>query len=90
MHFSQEQVISGQLLTRLVIRCVDNVAFNGSFDHNLYNFKNYDLTQLNVNLDRQQQFVRPIELNYGANQNIASYMLLFNGMELIKRTKGMI
>jgi len=88
MDFSQEQVFSGQLPTRLVIGCVDNVAFNGSFAHNPYNFKNYDLTQLKVYLDGQQQFVRPIEPNYGANQYIASYMSLFNGTGKSMKDEG--
>ena len=44
LDFSQENVFAGQIPTRLVIGMVDNDSYNGQYDKNPFNFKNYDLT----------------------------------------------
>lgn len=80
LDFSQENLFTGQLPTRLVLGCVDNDAFNGSYEKNPYNFKHFNLTQMRVMLDGQQQMtIKPIECNYGTNQFIGAYMSLFAG-----------
>jgi len=79
LDFSQENLFSGQLTTRLVIGCVDNEAFNGTYAKKTFNLKHYDLTQLKLYLDGQQQHIKPLEPNYRANQYITAYMSLFSG-----------
>lgn len=64
---------------RLVIGCVDNDAFNGNYEKNPFNFKHYNLSQLKVYLDGQQQNVRPLELDFANNQFVTAYMSLFTG-----------
>ena len=76
---SHENLFSGQLPTRLVIGCVDNDAFNGSYEKNPFNFKHYNLSQIKVYLDGQQQSIRPLEPDFRNNQFISSYMTLFSG-----------
>lgn len=76
---SHENIFSGQLPTRLVLGCVDNDAFNGSYEKNPFNFKHFNLTQLKVYMDGQQHYVRPLELNFDARQYITGYMSLFSG-----------
>lgn len=76
---SQENLFSGQLPTRIVLGCVDNDAFNGTYEKNPFNFKHFSLTQLRLYLDGQQQHVRPLHLNYTTNQYLAGYMSLFSG-----------
>jgi len=76
---SQENLFAGQLPTRLVIGCVDNDAFNGSYAKNPFNFKHYSLNQIKVYLDGQQQSVRPLEPNFREDQYISAYMSLFSG-----------
>ena len=89
LNFTQENVFSGQLPTRLVIGCVDNAAFNGSYALNPYNFKHYNLTQMNVYLDGQQSHViKPLELNFEQRQYISGYMTLFAGVEKLHRDEG--
>jgi hypothetical protein len=88
LDFTQENLFSGQLPTRLVIGCVDNDAFNGSYAKNPFNFKHYSLTQLKVFLDGQQQYVRPIEPNFAANNYIGAYMSLFSGTGKQQRDEG--
>ena len=53
LDFTQENLFSGQLPSRLVIGMVDNDAYNGSYEKNPFNFKNYNLTQIKVFLDGQ-------------------------------------
>src|SRR6218665_1081363 len=48
---TQESLFTGQLPTRIVIGCVDNEAFNGSYKKNPYNFKHMNLSQLKIYLD---------------------------------------
>ena len=80
LDFSQESLFSGQLPTRLVIACVDNDAFNGNYEKNPFNFKHYNLTQLKVYLDGQQQnHIKPLEPNFAEHQYIGAYMSLFFG-----------
>ena len=79
LDFTQENIFSGQMPTRLVIGMVDNDAFNGSYSKNPFNFKNFDLTQLKLYLDGQQNHIKPLEPNYGTNHFIAAFMSLFTG-----------
>jgi hypothetical protein len=76
---SQENLFSGQLPTRLVIGCVDNDAFNGNYGKNPFDFKHYNLNQIKVYLDGQQQSIRPLEPDFVNNQYISAYMTLFTG-----------
>ena len=85
---TQECLFSGQLPTRLVIGCVDNDAFNGSYTKNPFNFKHMQLSQLKVYLDGQQQSVKPLELNFANNQFINAYASLFMGTGKWMRDEG--
>ena len=88
LDFSQESLFTGQLPTRLVLGLVDNDAFNGSYAKNPFNFKHYNLSQLQVYLDGQQQNVRPLELNYAANEYVSAYLTLFAGTGKQFRDEG--
>ena len=89
LDFSQESLFSGQLPTRLVIACVDNDAFNGNYQRNPFNFKHYNLTQLKLYLDGQQQHhVRPLEPNFAEHQYIGAYMSLFSGTGKLQKDEG--
>ena len=88
LDFSQENVFAGQIPTRLVIGMVDNDSYNGQYDKNPFNFKNYNLTQIKVFLDGQQQMIRPIEPNFATNQTIMAYMSLYAGTGKLQRDEG--
>ena len=85
---SHEHLYSGQLPTRIVLGCVDNSAFNGSYQKNPFNFKNFNLTQLQVYMDGQQSNIKPIEPNFGANQIVTAYTSLFSGTGKLNRDEG--
>ena len=89
LNFTQENVFSSQLPTRLVIGLVDNDAFNGSYTKNPFNFKHYNLSNLNLYLDGQQSHqIKPLEMNFVEKQYITGYLSLFAGVEKLHRDEG--
>jgi len=88
LDFSQENLFTGQLPTRLVVGCVDNDSFNGSYTKNPFNFKHYSLTQIKVYLDGQHQHIKPLEPNFATNQIVGAYMSLFSGTGKQQRDEG--
>ena len=55
---NHEKLFSGQLPTRIVVALVDNRAFNGDRAHNPFNFQHYNLSEISLYLDGQQQYAR--------------------------------
>jgi hypothetical protein len=85
---TQESLFTGQIPTRLVIGCVDNDSFNGSYTKNPFNFKHMNLSQIKVFLDGQQQSVKPLEINFTNGQYINAYASLFMGTGKWMRDEG--
>lgn len=88
LDFSQENLFTGQVPTRLVLGCVDNDAFNGAYDKNPFNFKHFNLSQLKVYIDGQQQHMKPLDLNYAQHQYAAAFMTLFSGTGKLFKDEG--
>ena len=88
MDFSQENLFTGQLPTRLVLGCVDNDAFNGTYIKNPFNFKHLNLSQLKVYIDGQHQYIKPLDLNFAQNQYAAAYMTLYSGTGKLFKDEG--
>jgi len=84
----QESLFSGQLPTRLVIGCVDNDAFNGSYTRNPFNFKHYDLSQIKLYLDGQQQTIKPLEPSFANQLYVDAYTSLFSGTGKLQKDEG--
>ena len=76
---NHEKLFTGQLPTRLVIGCVDNDAFNGSYTKNPYIFKNFSLSKISIHLDGNTQPIRLLKPNYAGRQYIQAFMILFSG-----------
>ena len=55
MDVSHEELFSGQLPTRVVIGLVDNRAYNGDLTRNPFNFEHFNLNEIALYLDGQQQ-----------------------------------
>ena len=85
---NHEKLFTGQLPTRLVIGCVDNDAFNGSYTKNPYNFKNFALSEISIHLDGNTQPIRPLKPNYAGHQYIQAFMSLFSGTGKENRDEG--
>ena len=82
------KLFTGQLPTRLVIGCVDNDAFNGSYTKNPYNVKNFALSEISIYLDGNTQPIRPLKLNYAGRQYIQAFIRLFSGTGKENRDEG--
>jgi len=77
---NHEKLFSGQLPTRIVVGLVDNRAFNGNRTLNPFNFQHFNLHEIALYLDGQQQHaVRPIEPNFANGQYIRAYNTMFAG-----------
>ena len=84
-----EKLVSGQLPTRLVVALVNNAAFNGSRDRNPFNFHHYNLSEISIYLDGQQQHtLKPIQPNFEAKQYVRAYNTLFSGTCKVNRDEG--
>jgi len=87
---SHEKLFSGQLPTRIVIGLVTNRAFNGHLQSNPFNFQHFNLSEIGLYLDGQQQHaVRPIQPNYGDGQYIRAYDSLFAGTGKLYKDEGL-
>jgi len=86
---SHENLFSGQLPTRIVIGLVDNRAFNGSRDHNPFNLHHYNVSEISLYLDGQQQYaLKPLQPNYNEGLYVRTYNSLFVGTNKINRDEG--
>ena len=87
-NFSQENVFSGQLPTRLVVCMTDNDSMNGVYAKNPFNFKHYNLSSLKVFLDGMHHHIKPLEMNYAQHKYMDGYMSLFSGTEKLGKDEG--
>ena len=88
MDGNHEKLFTGQLPSRLIIGCVDNYAFNGSYTKNPYNFKNFAFSEISLYLDGNTQPIRPLKPNYAGRQYIQAFMSLFSGTGKENRDEG--
>jgi len=87
---NHEKLFSGQLPTRLVIGLVDNRAFNGNRELNPFNFQHFNLHEIGLYLDGQQQHaIRPIEPNFVDGQYIRAYNTIFAGTGKLGSDEGL-
>ncbi len=76
---NQENIFMGQIPTRVIIGLLDHDAFTGNYKKNPFNFKNFKLTKISLQLDAQEQPVKPIYCNFDEGCTIDGYMSLFLG-----------
>jgi len=84
-----ESVFSGQLLTRIVVGLVDNRAFNGDRTRKPFNFQHFDLSEILLYLDGQQQHaLRPIQPNFGNGLCVRADNRLFASTSKLNHDEG--
>jgi len=87
---NHEKLFSGQLPTRMVIGLVDNRAFNGDRERNPFNFQHFNLSEIGLYLDGQQQHaVRPIQPDFTNGQYIRAYNTMFAGTGKLNADEGL-
>jgi len=68
---------------------VDNRAFNGDRTLNAFNFQHFDLSEISLYLDGQQQHaLKPIHPNFGKGLYVRAYNTLFAGTSKLNRDEG--
>ena len=77
MSLIQDNVFVGQIPRRLVIGCVDNDAFHGTFSKSPFDFKHYHLNFISVYVDGQPVPYNPLELDFENSNYIRAYQSLF-------------
>ena len=84
-----EKLFSGQLPSRLVIGLVANVAFNGIVNRNPFNFAHYNLMEISVYCDGQQQYgIKPLTTDYTKSLYIRAFNTLFSGTGKVFKDEG--
>ena len=73
----QENILMGQIPTRVVFGCVDNEAFNGKYNKNPFNFKNYKIQTVSLQIDGQEQSLKPLECDFDNDKIAQAYVNLF-------------
>jgi len=90
MDVNHEKLFSGQLPTRMVIGLVDNGAFNGNRALNPFNFQHFNLSEIGLYLDGQQQHaVMPIQPDFANEQYIRAYNTVFVGTGKLGADEGL-
>lgn len=88
MSFVQDNVFLGQMPKRVVVGCIDNDAFNGTYKSNPFDFKHYDVNFMSVYVDGHPVPHKPIEPNFASGNTIRCYTSLFQGTEKLGQDKG--
>ena len=87
---THEKLFSGQLPSRVVVGLVTNQAFNGHAGSNPFNFRHFNLSEIALYLDGQQQHtIRPIQPDYEHGMYIRAYDSLFAGTGKLCKDEGL-
>jgi hypothetical protein len=81
-------IYTGQLPKRCIIGFVSNKAFNGTYDSNPYNFKNYNLSFLSLYVDSVQIPSKPFVPDFANKLYIREYDSLFQGSGVFYKDIG--
>ncbi|GFX86218.1 uncharacterized protein F54H12.2 [Trichonephila clavipes] len=73
MSFVQDNIFIGQMPKRIVVGCVDNDSFHGTFEKSPFDFKHYDINFIGVYVDGQPTPHNPLDLNFAQNNYIKGY-----------------
>lgn len=76
-----DNVILGQLPKRIIIGFVENASFNGSRKRNPFNFQNFGINFLCLNVDGRQIPTKPLQPKFGGDQylEVEAFNTLFSG-----------
>ena len=86
---THENLFLGNQPKRLVLCCIDNDAYNGAYDKNLFHAKNNAISFYAVYVDGRQIPSKPFQPNFKDDLFVRSYMSLFTSTQDAGRTRGM-
>lgn len=82
-----DNVYLGQLPKRIVVGLVSNNAYNGSFEHNPFNFSHFNVNFLALYIDGQQVPSKALQPDY-TGLYTACYNTLFSGSGIHNKNRG--
>ena len=87
---TQDHVFLGSLPNHIVIACVDNRAFSGSFTRNPFHFQHFNVTSCAIHVDGEQIPAKPLRPSFqGPSLNfIRAYQTLFSGTNKMFEDQG--
>ena len=75
--FSCEDILSGMIPSKVLVAFVSSESYAGSYKFNPYNFANFDLNYLSLEIDGNSVPGRPYQPNFGTQDYAAEYLSLF-------------
>ena len=87
MSHTHENLFLGTLPKRLVLCCIDNDAYNGSYAKNPFHAKHNNVNFLAVYVDGRQVPSKPLQPNFDENRFIRSYLNLFTSTGKVSQCK---
>jgi len=91
MDVNHEKLFCGQIPNRIVTCLVRNGAFNGTTTRNAFNFQNFNLSEISVYSDRQQQHgIKQLKLTTDFERSlfVRAFNTLFSGTGKLFRDEG--
>jgi len=85
----EDNLFSNNVPSRVVIGFVSSLAFNGQFTLNPFGFKNYNISSIGLSVNNISMPVRPLSLNFGDNEYLLAYYLLFTSTEIAGQDVGL-
>ncbi len=79
-----------QLPNRIVVGCVSNAAFNGSYSKNPFNFQHFNVNYVSVHVNGEQIPQTPLKPDFaeGRKNSVRAYYTLFSGMDKMYMNEG--
>ena len=78
--FDIENLVSGQIPSRIVMGLVSDEALNGALNKNPFKFDHFDLNFLALDIGGRQLPARPLQPNYTKGEFLDCYSTLFNNL----------
>ena len=88
MSHTHENLFLGTLPKRLVLCCIDNDAFNGSYSKNPFHAKHNDINFFAVYVDGRHVPGKPLQLNFAEGRHVRSHMNLFCSTGKVSQDEG--
>jgi len=81
-------LFNGQIPRRLLIGCVDNDAFHGTYTKSPFNFKNFDIRKVSILVAGEYYPAKPLNLHFGDDMYMHALVQLFEGLGMGGENKG--
>ena len=89
--FTQQNLFLGQIPRRVCLGLVKNEALSGSFKSNPFNFENFDVSFISLNVNGESMPGNPLKLKYdaaGGQSYIKAFYNLFDSIDAVQLGDG--